>query len=270
MSARTTILRAPSALVWVIAEPDEHVEDLLADLAVSGLAARRLTLAAIGPRESVPSIALVVGSSGRPRASARCACAALRADPVLRHVPIILVMPAGRIPLADSEVDAHELLVRPLRAGELLARIGRAMASTPIRASAMLVLRAGGLRLDPNSRSIGVGEHSVALSGRGFELLHYLACDPGRVYSRPHLLRTVWHGEPDVGVRAVDIQVRRVRARLGDDLSLCIRTVRSVGYAFDEIAARAALRSGHRGGAEEPVRDSSVTPENLLEIVEQA
>ena len=140
-------------------------------------------------------------------------------------------MPVGRIPVADVALGAHELIVRPLRPGELESRIDRAVAASP-RAAPDLSLRAGVLQLDPGSRTVRIDGTPVAFSARQFELLVYLMRHPSRVHSRAQLLRVVWSSDAGVGTRAVDVQVRRVRAKLGDELSGCIRTVRRVGYAF--------------------------------------
>jgi DNA-binding response OmpR family regulator len=217
---------------WVIAEPEVDVGDLLAGLDVLGFAARRSRTAAISALPGRPSLALVVGAGDDAGADARRACLALRGDPLLAHVPIVVVVSAGRIPVADPALNAHELLVRPLRPGELLSRIDRASAAATPRTARDGELGAGALRLDPCSRSAWIDGRRVSFSAREFGLLAYLVRHPVRVHSRAHLLRVVWHGEAGVGTRAVDVQVRRVRAKLGDELRGCIRTVRRVGYAF--------------------------------------
>jgi DNA-binding response OmpR family regulator len=223
---------ADAGPVCVVAAPGAYVGDLLAELKALGFAWRRVSPAGIASMRSAPAVAFVVGAGDRPSAHARRACVALRAHPLLHDVPIVVIMPAGRVPIADPVLSAHELVVRPLRAGELLSRIGRASASAPARASLDPSLRAGALRLDPRSRSVWIGERLVAFSAREFELLDYLARHPLRVHSRAQLLRAVWNGDGEVGTRAVDVQVRRVRAKLGDECGHCIRTVRRVGYAF--------------------------------------
>jgi DNA-binding winged helix-turn-helix (wHTH) protein len=245
VSVAADIVGAHAAVVWVIAEQGEYVCDLLAEIEALGFAATRASVTTISSLPSVPAFALVVGSGPCASAHARRACGALRAVPLLRHVPIVVVMPADRIPISDPALAVHELILRPLRAGELLSRIDRASASAPTRTSLDLSLRAGALRLDPCSRGVWIREAPVPFSAREFELLHYLARNPARVHSRAQLLRAVWDGEGGVGKRAVDVLVRRVRSKLGSDLDRCIRTVRNVGYAFDERVAHAARRD-HR------------------------
>jgi DNA-binding response OmpR family regulator len=67
-----------------------------------------------------------------------------------------------------------------------------------------------------------------------YELLKFLAMNPGRVYTREVLLSQVWGYEYYGGARTVDVHVRRLRAKLGEEHAALIQTVRSVGYKFGE------------------------------------
>jgi DNA-binding response OmpR family regulator len=232
LSAHGSVAGAYAPAAWIVADPGVYVGDLLAELAVLGFAACRVSASALASESDDPAVVLVVGSGAHADTSARRACTALRARPPLSGVPIVVVMSAGRIPVADAVLDAHELIVRPLRAGELVSRVERAVAASRARDVAHLALCAGVLQLEPHSRIVRIDGRPVAFGLREFELLAHLVRHPIRVHSRAQLLRAVWCGEEAVGTRAVDVQVRRVRAKLGDDLSACIRTVRRVGYAF--------------------------------------
>ena len=68
----------------------------------------------------------------------------------------------------------------------------------------------------------------------GVELLRFLASNPGRVFTRPALLREVWGYDFYGGTRTVDVHVRRLRAKLGPEHEHLIATVRSVGYGAAE------------------------------------
>ena len=81
------------------------------------------------------------------------------------------------------------------------------------------------------------------LTFREFELLKYLATNPGRVFTRDHLLQEVWGYDYFGGTRTVDVHVRRLRAKLGVEHEQLIGTVRGVGYKLDPHgAARAEER----------------------------
>ena len=226
-------------VVWVIAEPRETLADVHAELDALGFETRRTRLEALAACRAAPTVALVIGSADLDSVHARRACRSLRENPMLAQVPIVVAMPAQRTPIADPALAGHELIVRPLRCGELLSRIDRARAAAAAAAAATtqpvdISLRAGDLRLDPRCRVAWIGAQPVAFSAREFELVLFLAQHPARVYSRAQLLHAVWGAESAaVGGRAVDVLVRRVRAKLGDEHSSCIRTVRSVGYALN-------------------------------------
>ena len=65
-----------------------------------------------------------------------------------------------------------------------------------------------------------------------YELLRFLATNPNRVFTRETLLNRVWGYEYYGGARTVDVHVRRLRAKLGEENAYLIQTVRSVGYKF--------------------------------------
>jgi DNA-binding response OmpR family regulator len=67
-----------------------------------------------------------------------------------------------------------------------------------------------------------------------YELLKFLASNPGRVFTRETLLSRVWGYEYYGGARTVDVHIRRLRAKLGEEHAGLIQTVRSVGYKFGE------------------------------------
>ncbi|QOC94800.1 winged helix family transcriptional regulator [Micromonospora craniellae] len=87
------------------------------------------------------------------------------------------------------------------------------------------------LRVSPQARVVHRGGREVVLTRREFDLLWHLVAHPRRVFTRAQLLESVW-GHTFTSARNVDVQVRRVRVKVGTDLSV-IRTVRGVGYGLD-------------------------------------
>jgi DNA-binding response OmpR family regulator len=92
------------------------------------------------------------------------------------------------------------------------------------------IVSLGGLRIDIDTYKVTAGGRALDLTFKEFELLRYLATHPGRVYTRPALLREVWGYDFYGGTRTVDVHVRRLRAKLGTEHEHLIETVRSVGY----------------------------------------
>ena len=96
------------------------------------------------------------------------------------------------------------------------------------------VVEAGGLRIDRASRRVWIQGREIDLRPREFDLLAFLAAQPGRVYSRDQLLQEVWGFDYNGDTRTVDVHVRWLRLKIEDDPSSPVRlqTVRGVGYRF--------------------------------------
>jgi DNA-binding response OmpR family regulator len=80
-----------------------------------------------------------------------------------------------------------------------------------------------------------VGGRALDLTFKEFELLRFLASHPGRVFTRPALLREVWGYDFYGGTRTVDVHIRRLRAKLGPEFEPLVETVRGVGYRAADV-----------------------------------
>jgi DNA-binding response OmpR family regulator len=89
--------------------------------------------------------------------------------------------------------------------------------------------------LDTDTYQVTVAGRGLDLTYKEFELLRYLASRPGRVFTRPALLREVWGYDFYGGTRTVDVHVRRLRSKLGPEHEALIETVRGVGYRAADL-----------------------------------
>ncbi|HWD09421.1 MAG TPA: response regulator transcription factor [Actinomycetota bacterium] len=96
------------------------------------------------------------------------------------------------------------------------------------------VLAVKDLVVEPESYRATLRGTLIELTFMEFELLKFLMSHPGRVFTRETLLSRVWGYEYYGGVRTVDVHIRRLRAKLGDDHARFIETVRGVGYRFSQ------------------------------------
>jgi DNA-binding response OmpR family regulator len=154
-------------------------------------------------------------------------CRALRGAGV--ETPILMLTARDDVGerVLGLDAGADDYLVKPFALEELLARV-RALGRRG-GASAGL-LRAAGLALDPTARTVSVdGGAAVELSGRECALLAYLVRHAGRVVPRTEILANVWGTPFDPGTNIVDVYVRHLRDKLGDQ-GTRIATVRGVGY----------------------------------------
>jgi DNA-binding response OmpR family regulator len=142
--------------------------------------------------------------------------------------------------LVGLGVGADDYVTKPFSPREVVARVQtvlrRERGSVP---GDDAVLRYDGLTVDPVGREVRTDDGPVDVSSLEFDLLLALARAPGRVFSRAQLLERVWGYDFYGDERVVDVHIRSLRARLGDDATAphLIATVRGVGYKFVGRAA---------------------------------
>ena len=158
-------------------------------------------------------------------------CRQLRGD---ADVPILIL--TARDEEADRiiglELGADDYVTKPFSPRELVARVRAVLRrAEPVPPDAQLIA-VGELCIDTRSRTVSVGEASIALRTLEFELLVELARNAGRVVTRDRLLDQVWGLSFAGGTRTVDVHVAQLRKKLGQPQ--LIQTVRGVGYRLLE------------------------------------
>ena len=184
-------------------------------------------------RTSIPD--LIVLDLMLPEMGGLEVCRRLRGDDGTAAIPIImLTAKSDEIDrVVGLELGADDYVAKPFSPKELVARVRavlRRARPDPTRG----VYREGPIVLDPGRHTVMVRGAPVALTPKEFDLLQVLLEASGRVLSREHLLTRVWgyaHAD-EIESRTVDVHVRRLRAKLGDD-GRRIATVKSVGYRFE-------------------------------------
>lgn len=137
--------------------------------------------------------------------------------------------------LVGLGVGADDYVTKPFSPREVTARVKAVLRrDREPRDAGGQVLRFDGLTVDRDAREVRVDDAVVNLSALEFDVLAALADAPGRVFSRRQLLERVWGYDFFGDERVVDVHIRGLRARLGDDAAnpRLIATVRGVGYKF--------------------------------------
>lgn len=151
---------------------------------------------------------------------------AIRERPV--RAPTVVVLERRDLDRFPWETLADDLLYPGAPEAEI--RIRLAMLRHRTGGAQGSVVRLGPLVLDVDSYAVTVAGRQLDLTYKEFELLRFLAERPGRVFTRPTLLREVWGYDFYGGTRTVDVHVRRLRAKLGPEHEALVETVRGVGY----------------------------------------
>lgn len=152
------------------------------------------------------------------------------------NVPVLIVVDRTlTADLAEKE-GFDDFLLTPIDQAELRVRVSRLRVSE-LKASGLVVtndpvLRFDDLELNTATYQAYLAGNPVDLTYMEYELLRFLVEHPNRVWSREQILSKVWGYDYFGGSRTVDVHVRRLRAKLGEERSSWITTVRSVGYRF--------------------------------------
>jgi DNA-binding response OmpR family regulator len=146
-------------------------------------------------------------------------------------LPVLLLI--DRTMTADivGETGFADFVLSPVDRTELRVRLGRLHSSSPAVGNDDII-RFRDLQLNTATYQANVGGEPRDLTFMEYELLRFLVENPGRVWSRDQILSKVWGYDYFGGSRTVDVHVRRLRAKLGEERSSWITTVRSVGYRF--------------------------------------
>jgi DNA-binding response OmpR family regulator len=181
-----------------------------------------------------PQADIILVDGRQELAHARDLCRLIRTTGT--DCPVILVVTEGGLAVVAHDWGIDDVVLHTCGPAELEARIrlsiGRLAARTDGDPSDAHVIRSGEVVVDDATYTAHVGERSLDLTFKEFELLKYLAQHPGRVFSRDQLLQEVWGYDYFGGTRTVDVHVRRLRAKLGPEHETLIGTVRNVGYRF--------------------------------------
>ncbi len=159
----------------------------------------------------------------------------LRRDPRTENLPVVFLT------AKDSEIDevvglelgADDYIVKPISMHKLLARVKLALRKAAAATAPLAEKIAfGNVVVDSASYSVTVNGENVPFTKKEFEILHYLAQRPGRVISRETLLNELWDEDVVVIDRTIDVHIRKIREKLGDDEMRHIETLKGVGYRF--------------------------------------
>ena len=170
-------------------------------------------------------------------------CRELQREYETREIPIIML--SARAEEVDKvlglEMGADDYITKPFSPRELVARVKarlRRNPASPKTPASTCQLNLGRLVIDTSRFAVLVDGKRVELTPKEFELLHFMAARPGRVFTREQLLEQVWGYGYAGDSRTVDVHIRHIRQKLSmlGEEGQPIETVRGVGYRFKEGA----------------------------------
>jgi DNA-binding response OmpR family regulator len=160
-------------------------------------------------------------------------CRELKKHEETRRIPILMLTARAeeRDKLLGFELGADDYITKPFSMKELLARVAAHLRRSSSPESADDVFEDGRLKIDRARHTVDVRGKQVHLTKKEFDLLWLLIRSGGRVVSRETILSRLWDYAADIETRTVDVHVRSLRRKIGDDV---IETVVGVGYKFSK------------------------------------
>ena len=161
------------------------------------------------------------------------ACDQIRKIPSLEHTIIAFLTARGEdySQVAVFEAVADDYSTKPVKPKVLTSRLKALLRRRPTAGQKVPErMKLGDLTIDPERYHIELAGNVLDLPRKEFELLSLLASKPGRVFLREEIMDRIWGTSVIVGGRTIDVHIRKLREKIGDDR---IKTVKGVGYKFE-------------------------------------
>ena len=214
--------------------PDPPPPELAQSLDLAGFSWKAVGNSAIADEQSKDQVwagAVIVADEDPNDAFAFARFLRKKSKPQQGILILLNATQLGQLELRDELFD--DFILTPFRHQELEARLKHLFWSQGVDSRGE-VLTHGDLILNLETYQAVVNGRPLDLTYMEYELLKFLVSHPGKVFSRETLLSRVWGYDYFGGARTVDVHVRRLRSKLGEEYAGLIQTIRSVGYSFGQ------------------------------------
>ena len=132
--------------------------------------------------------------------------------------------------MAGFEAGADDYISKPIKPKVLVSKVGSLLRRLEKDVNNLKIV-VGDLILDSNTYKVIQNGEARSLPRKEFELLSLLMSKPGKVFKRDEILHKVWGTDVIVGARTIDVHIRKLREKIGNE---CVETIKGVGYRFSE------------------------------------
>ena len=160
-------------------------------------------------------------------------CYQMRNIPALKDTLITFLSARGEdySQIAGFDAGADDYITKPVKPRVLISKVKAILRRKSGGSETVLEdIVAGGISIDRERYLIKQDGKEINLPKKEFELLSLLMSKPGKVFTRESIMNKIWGGEVVVGDRTIDVHIRKLREKLGEEL---IKTIKGVGYKFE-------------------------------------
>jgi two-component system alkaline phosphatase synthesis response regulator PhoP len=132
--------------------------------------------------------------------------------------------------VAGFEAGADDYIAKPIKPKLLVSKVKALLRRLKDESEAGDNITVGNIEINREEYKIVIDNNEIVLPKKEFELFYLLASKPGKVFKREEILDKVWGNEVIVGGRTIDVHIRKLREKIGEDL---FKTIKGVGYKFE-------------------------------------
>jgi len=181
-------------------------------------------------KKELPS--LIIMDVMMPEMDGMEACENIRRIPELNNTIITFLTARSEdySQVAGFDVGADDYITKPIKPKLLVSKVKALLRRLKEQDQNSETLNVGGIEINREEYKIIKDNLEIALPRKEFELFYLLASKPGKVFKREEILDKVWGNDVVVGGRTIDVHIRKLREKIGDDL---FKTIKGVGYKFE-------------------------------------
>ncbi len=160
-------------------------------------------------------------------------CSQLRSSNDFNNIPIVFLTAQNTEAreLEAFKLGANDFIAKPIKPTILLSRIQRLLPQDNKESKTDLIIKIGQYQIIQDEYKVIKNGKAVGFAKKEFEIIQLLSSKPGKVFTRDELFKKIWSNNLGISERTIDVHIRKIRVKAGDDF---IKTIKGVGFKVEE------------------------------------